>query len=101
MIAKPLFEAALSTELIFMYLFLKSEFNVRYEFIPKSYISFIANYARLDTNLLQDIDIFEDIKSGYAAGYSYESFVGPIELKYTWSPDTNKSFFVFNLGFWF
>ncbi|QOD60124.1 patatin-like phospholipase family protein [Polaribacter haliotis] len=81
--------------------FVKSEFNVRYQFLPKHYFSAIANYARLDNNVFKDIDLFKDIKSGYAVGYSYNSFIGPIELKYSWSPDTNKNTWLFNLGFWF
>ena len=81
--------------------FLKSEFNFRYQFYPKNYFSFIANYARLEDNVLKDINIFSNVKSGYAVGYSLDTFVGPIELKYTWSPDTNRKYFVFNLGYWF
>ncbi|QTE24135.1 patatin-like phospholipase family protein [Polaribacter cellanae] len=81
--------------------FVKSEFNVRYRFLPKHYFSAIANYARLDSNVFKDIDLFKNIKSGYAVGYSYDSFLGPIELKYSWSPDKNENVWLFNLGFWF
>ncbi|TMM32470.1 patatin [Polaribacter aestuariivivens] len=81
--------------------FVKSEFNVRYQFLPKHYFSVIANYARLDDNVFKNIDLFKNIKSGYAVGYSYNSFIGPIELKYAWTPDINKSTWLFNLGFWF
>ncbi|MFL3661007.1 MAG: hypothetical protein ACI6PN_04585 [Polaribacter sp.] len=34
-------------------------------------------------------------------GYSYNSIVGPIALKYNWTPDNKKGFWLFNLGFWF
>ena len=61
----------------------------------------IANYARLEDNVFKDIDLFKNVKSGYAIGYSYNSFIGPIELKYAWTPDINKSVLLFNLGFWF
>ena len=81
--------------------FIKSEFNLRYNFAEKHYASFIANYARLENNVFEDIDIFQDIKSGYAFGYSYNSIVGPIEIKYSWSPDNNQNYLLFNLGFWF
>jgi NTE family protein len=81
--------------------FLKSEFNFRYRFADKHYASFIANYGRLDTNVFKDIDIFKEIKSGYAIGYSYDTFIGPVEVKYTWSPDNKQSYWLFNLGFWF
>jgi len=81
--------------------FLKSEFNLRYQFYPKNYFLFIANFARLEDNVFKDIDIFSNIKSGYAIGYSLDTFVGPIELKYAWSPDTNENYLLFNLGYWF
>jgi NTE family protein len=81
--------------------FVKSEFNLRYAFSENHYASFIANYGRIDGNVFRDIDLFKDIKSGYALGYSYNTFIGPIELKYSWSPDTNENYWLFNLGFWF
>ncbi|WP_397444927.1 patatin-like phospholipase family protein [Polaribacter sp. R77954] len=81
--------------------FVKSEFLLRYAVAENHYATFIANYARLDSNVFKDIEIFKDIKSGYAFGYSYNSLIGPIELKYTWSPGTKQNFWVFNLGFWF
>lgn len=81
--------------------FLKSEFNFRYTFASKHYASFIANYGRLENNVFKDLDLFKDIKSGYALGYSYNTFIGPIEVKYSWSPDNNQNYWLFNLGFWF
>lgn len=81
--------------------FVKSEFKIRYRFYKKHYVTAIANYARLDDNVFKDIEIFKNIKSGYALGYSYDSLIGPIELKYSWSPDTKKKYWLFNLGFWF
>ncbi len=81
--------------------FVKSEFLFRYAVAENHYATFIANYARLDSNVFKDIEIFKDIKSGYALGYSYNSLIGPIELKYTWSPGRQQDFWVFNLGFWF
>ena len=45
--------------------------------------------------------IFEDTKTGYAIGYGLNSPIGPIEVKYSWSPDTDQNFWFFNVGFWF
>jgi NTE family protein len=81
--------------------FIKSQFDVRYKAGDAHYLSFIANYARLEDNVFKDLQLFENIKSGYAVGYSYNSFLGPIELKYSWTPDSKKGFWLFNLGFWF
>lgn len=81
--------------------FAKSEFLFRYAIAQKHYATFIANYARIDDNVFKDIDIFKDVKSGYALGYSYNSLIGPIEIKYSWSPDNKQNYWLFNLGFWF
>lgn len=81
--------------------YLKTELMVRYQFLKKNYINFIANYARLDDNVVKDTNVFKDLKSGYALGYSLDSFFGPLELKYSWSPDTKTGAILFNLGYWF
>lgn len=81
--------------------FVKAEMNFRYRFSDNHYAIFIANYARLDDNVFKDIDIFKNTVSGYAFGYSYNSVIGPLEIKYSWSPETNQSHWLFNLGFWF
>lgn len=81
--------------------FLKTTLNFRYAFANKHYVSLIANYGRLDNNIFKDIEIFKDIKSGYALGYSYDTFIGPIEIKHSWSPNNKQNYWLFNLGFWF
>ena len=81
--------------------FLKSEFNLRYQFLEKHYATFVANYARVEENVFQVEKLFDNTKSGYALGYSVETFIGPVELKYSWSPDHNENYWLFNLGFWF
>ncbi|ALU73807.1 patatin [Tenacibaculum dicentrarchi] len=81
--------------------FLKSEFNFRYKIASNHYATFIANYARVEEDILLGGNFFNNTKSGYALGYSMETFLGPVELKYTWSPDHSEKHWLFNLGFWF
>lgn len=81
--------------------FLKTAIDFRYKMLEKHYVSFIVNFARLDNNVFKDIYIFDDVRTGYALGYSYNSFLGPIELKYSWSPGNPDGQILFNLGFWF
>ena len=81
--------------------YLKSTLILRYELFDKNYFSFITNVARVDKDLINQGSIFENTKLGYAVGYSIESFLGPIEMKYTWSPDTKQDHWFFNIGFWF
>ena len=81
--------------------FLKSEFNFRYKIYDKQYLNFIANYARIEEDIFKNGKLFDNTISGYAVGYGLETILGPIELKYSWSPNNRESFWLFNLGFWF
>jgi len=81
--------------------FLKSALTLRYEFAEKHYLMSTLNVARTDSDLFNKGNIFENTKTGYGIGYGYDSFLGPIELNYTHSPDTKESYWYFNLGYWF
>jgi NTE family protein len=81
--------------------YLKSALTLRYELFEKNYVLFTANAARAEEDLINEGSIFENTKTGYSVGYSIESILGPIEMKYTWSPDTKQNFWFFNVGYWF
>ena len=81
--------------------FLRTAFTLRYNVYKKHYANITGNYARLSDNLWNGGDIFENTLSGYAVGYGYDSFIGPIQIQYAWSPNTKNNFWYFNLGFWF
>ena len=81
--------------------FLKSAFTLRYNPFEKHYISFTGNYARVASDLLNEGAIFDDTKSGYAVGYGLDSYIGPIEIKYSWTPENKQNYWFFNVGFWF
>ena len=84
--------------------FIKATFNLDYELLPKNHITFSANYANIQDDLFSstDIDWFSLPEySGYALGYGIETFLGPVEAKYSWSPEVKKSYWFFNIGFWF
>lgn len=81
--------------------FVKTEATFRQKLKQQQYLSLTANYARVADNVFKDIGIFDNIKSGYAVGYSLNTLLGPIEIKYTWSPDNNQQYWLFNLGYWF
>jgi NTE family protein len=81
--------------------FLKSGLTARYEFLRKNYFSLTANYARVGDKLYNDGRIFENTLSGYMVGYGLETFIGPVEINYAWSPNHNQNYWYFNVGFWF
>ncbi|MDH3323128.1 MAG: BamA/TamA family outer membrane protein, partial [Flavobacteriaceae bacterium] len=81
--------------------FLRSTLTMRYQVFKNNFVSFTANYGRLNEDLWNKGKIFEDTRSGYAVGYGLNSIIGPLELMYSWNPDNNKEYWHLNLGFWF
>jgi NTE family protein len=81
--------------------FVKTALELRYEIFKKNYISLLGNFSRMDDDLWNGGDIFDDTRTGYSVGYGVNTLIGPIQLNYSWSPETNNSFWYFNLGFWF
>ncbi len=81
--------------------FLRSTFRFRYEFLPKNYFQATANYARIESDLFNEGRIFENTKSGYMLGYGLDTFLGPIEVNYSFSPDHKENYWYFNVGYWF
>ncbi|MGV8945911.1 MAG: patatin-like phospholipase family protein [Lutibacter sp.] len=81
--------------------FLRSALTLRYEFFPKNYFMANANYARVGSDLFNQGRIFDDTKSGYMLGYGLDTFLGPIEINYTFSPDHKENYWYFNVGYWF
>ncbi|MBT8300150.1 MAG: patatin-like phospholipase family protein [Maribacter sp.] len=71
------------------------------EIAPKNHIMFSANIANIDDDIFRTGEWFTDPNySGYGIGYGLESFMGPLQVMYSWSPEGNSNFF-FSLGYWF
>lgn len=82
--------------------YIKTSITLDYEFYKKNHFNVTANYANIQNNLFNSTDwISKPQYSGYALGYGLETIIGPIEIKYSWSPEMNKPFIWFNVGFWF
>lgn len=82
--------------------FVKSTFTLDYEIFKKNHLLLAANVANIEDDIFETGEWFTTPDySGFAVGYSFETFLGPIEAKYTWSPETKNDYWFFNLGFWF
>ncbi|HUH29450.1 patatin-like phospholipase family protein [Gelidibacter sp.] len=82
--------------------FVKGTMSFDYELFKKHHITFAANYANIGYGLFKSGTWFSSpTYSGYALGYGLETFLGPLEAKYTYSPELGESIWLFNLGFWF
>ncbi len=82
--------------------FVKGVITLDYELFKKHHFNFAANYANVADNIFDTGEwITSPNFSGYALGYAFETFLGPIEAKYSWSPEEKTGIWFFNLGFWF
>ncbi|MBO0330712.1 patatin-like phospholipase family protein [[Muricauda] lutisoli] len=82
--------------------FIKTYGRLDYRFAPKHHMLLNANYANIADDLFRTGDWFKEPSfSGYGVGYGFESFLGPIQLYYSWSPETKDGNFFVSLGYWF
>jgi NTE family protein len=82
--------------------YLKAMGTLDWEFARKHHINASANFANIGENLFEEGEILSLPQySGYALGYGMETIIGPIEVKHSWSPETNKHHTWFSVGFWF
>lgn len=82
--------------------FVKASFSADYEVFKKHHITMEGNWANIDDDIFDSGEWFTlpDYR-GYGLGYAIETFVGPIQVKYSYSPEQKQSVWFFNLGFWF
>ncbi|RSK41715.1 patatin-like phospholipase family protein [Mangrovimonas spongiae] len=82
--------------------YVNSILTLDYELFKKHHINIAANIANVEDDIFSTGEWLSAPEyTGYALGYAFETFLGPIELKYTWSPEIKENHFFFNLGFWF
>ncbi|MGG7036853.1 MAG: patatin-like phospholipase family protein [Flavobacterium sp.] len=68
--------------------YVKSCFSLDYQFYRKNHVNFSANYANAEDDLFVTGDwLTKPTYNGYAIGYGLETIIGPIEVKYSWSPE--------------
>ncbi|MFP5439255.1 MAG: patatin-like phospholipase family protein [Bacteroidia bacterium] len=82
--------------------YIKGTVTADYEFYRRHHLNLSANYANVGNNLYEDGKMLSLPQySGYALGYGFETIIGPLEIKHSWSPETNKHFTWVSVGFWF
>jgi len=82
--------------------FVKAYARLDYNFSPKSHLLISANIANVDDDLFRTGEWFTTPNfSGYGIGYGLESFLGPIQIYYSFSPQINEATLFFSVGYWF
>lgn len=82
--------------------YVKSYGRLDYRFAPKQHMLFSVNIANVADDLFRTGDWFEEPNFiGFGLGYGFESFLGPIQLYYSWSPEVDNGNFFVSVGYWF
>ena len=82
--------------------YVKASAIADFEVFKNHHITLEGNWANIDNNIFDSGEWFSlpDYR-GYAIGYAIETFLGPIQTKYSYSPEQRASNWFFNIGFWF
>ncbi|MEH6534868.1 MAG: patatin-like phospholipase family protein [Psychroserpens sp.] len=82
--------------------FVKAYASADYELFHKHHLTLEANWANIDEDIFESAEAFTlpDYR-GYGLGYGVETFLGPVQAKFSYSPEQRKSVWYFNIGFWF
>ncbi len=82
--------------------FLKATITFDYNFYKKLHLITSANIANVGDNLFEDNKWVDAIDySGYALGFGADTFLGPVEIKYSYSPEIEKSVWYVSVGYRF
>ncbi|HLS12713.1 MAG TPA: patatin-like phospholipase family protein [Flavobacteriaceae bacterium] len=74
--------------------------EVDFEFYPKNHINFAYNIANVGDDLFESKEFYSKIQyTGFAIGYGIETFLGPIDIKYSYSPELKNSEFYVVVGY--
>ncbi len=82
--------------------YLKSTLVVDYEFYRKNHINLTANIANVGNDLFEEGKWIHGVDySGFSVGYGLETLLGPMEIKYSYSPELDSSEWYVALGYRF
>lgn len=79
--------------------YIKGGFDLLYNFYKKHHFILSGNFANVENNLFDSGEWLSNPDfTGYAIGYGLDTFLGPIDFKYSYSPEVNNSIFFISLG---
>ncbi|MDR6300053.1 patatin-like phospholipase family protein [Mesonia maritima] len=82
--------------------YIKALVEIDYEIFKKNHLIASYNIANVEDDLYKTGNWFSTPDfTGFAIGYGIETFLGPLEGKYSYSPERGESEWYLSLGFWF
>ncbi len=74
--------------------------KLQYRLFPKNYVTLKSDFGSISSDI-NEMAESKNLVFGYGITYSYDSFVGPVELTMMSSNVTKQLQFFINIGFWF
>jgi len=82
--------------------YLKNSATLDYEFLKKNHLNISVNISNVGDGLFEHGEWINGIGyTGYAIGYGLETFLGPLQLKYAYSPEFDSGEWHISAGFRF
>lgn len=83
--------------------YVKNCTTLDFEFYKKNHLNFSYNATNIGSFIFNSTKTWLTKPSyfGYGLGYGLETIIGPVEIKYTWNPETRFDGLWFNIGFVF
>jgi len=82
--------------------YIKGILQLDYNFYKKNHLILTANYANVEDDLLSTGNWLSTPDfSGYGVGLGSQTILGPVDLKYSYSPETSESIWYISIGYWF
>lgn len=82
--------------------FLKAALTVDYNVYKKIHINAAANIANVGDDLFDNDQWIDGVDyTGYALGIGWDTFLGPVEVKYSYSPEREDNAWYFSVGYRF
>jgi NTE family protein len=82
--------------------YVKAYARLDWQFSPKHHLMLSANAANVDDDLFRTGEWFTAPNfTGYGLGYGWDSFFGPVQVLYSWSPEARNNVVFFSIGYWF
>jgi NTE family protein len=79
--------------------YIKGGLDLYYNFYKKHYLIASGNFANIENNLFDDGEWFSEPDfTGYAIGYGLDTFIGPLDFKYSYSPEVERGIWFISLG---
>jgi NTE family protein len=82
--------------------YILSSLTIDYELFRKNHLNLFANIANVEDNLFETGEWLRKVDyTGFGVGYGLETILGPIEVKYAYSPEQKEGEWYVSAGFRF